>query len=84
MNAILTAIKLLGGLAMFLYGMEIMGDGLKQGSGTALKNVLGKLTQNALLGVLTGGLTATAGGITASVLLGLVVALIFKSKDKCD
>jgi len=42
----------LGGLAMFLYGMEIMGDGLKQGSGTALKNVLGKLTQNALLGVL--------------------------------
>ena len=31
METILTAIKLLGGLAMFLYGMEIMGDGLKQG-----------------------------------------------------
>ena len=29
MNAILTSMKLLGGLAMFLYGMEIMGDGLK-------------------------------------------------------
>ena len=29
MDAILMAIKLLGGLAMFLYGMEIMGDGLK-------------------------------------------------------
>ena len=45
MNTIMIAIKLLGGLAMFLYGMEVMGDGLKQGSGTALKNVLGKLTQ---------------------------------------
>ena len=52
MSAILTAIKMLGGLAMFLYGMEIMGDGLKQGSGAALKNVLGKLTQNAFMGLL--------------------------------
>ena len=49
MDTILMIIKLLGGLAMFLYGMEIMGDGLKQGSGNTLKNVLGKLTQNALL-----------------------------------
>ena len=32
MDTILMVIKLLGGLAMFLYGMEIMGDGLKQGS----------------------------------------------------
>ena len=37
MDIIMMAVKLLGGLAMFLYGMEIMGDGLKQGSGTALK-----------------------------------------------
>ena len=36
MNTIITLVKLLGGLAMFLYGMEIMGDGLKQGSGEAL------------------------------------------------
>ena len=41
MNSILMIIKLLGGLAMFLYGMEIMGDGLKQGSGNTLKKVLG-------------------------------------------
>ena len=39
MNTVLTIITLLGGLAMFLYGMEIMGDGLKQGSGTALSRL---------------------------------------------
>ena len=70
MEAILMIIKLLGGLAMFLYGMEIMGDGLRQGSGTALKNVLGKLTQNALLGVITGTLvTAVIQSSTATIVL---------------
>ncbi len=84
MNTILTAIKLLGGLAMFLYGMEIMGDGLKQGSGTALKNVLGKLTQNALLGVLTGTLvTAVIQSSTATIVLtvGLIGAGILNLRQ---
>jgi len=84
MNAILTAIKLLGGLAMFLYGMEIMGDGLKQGSGNALKNVLGKLTQNAILGVLTGALvTAVIQSSTATIVLtvGLIGAGILNLRQ---
>lgn len=84
MNAILTAIKLLGGLAMFLYGMEIMGDGLKQGSGSALKNALGKLTQNALLGVLTGALvTAVIQSSTATIVLtvGLIGAGILNLRQ---
>lgn len=38
--------------------------------------------ENGLIGALTGGLTATAGGITASVLFGLLASLIFKSGDK--
>ena len=46
---IFSVIRLLGGLAMFLYGMEIMGDGLKNLSGSALKNVLGKATQNVVM-----------------------------------
>jgi phosphate:Na+ symporter len=33
---------MLGGLAMFLYGMRIMGDGLKSSSGGAMKNALAK------------------------------------------
>ena len=48
---IFSVITLLGGLAMFLYGMEVMGDGLKNASGSALKQVLGKATQNLILGV---------------------------------
>lgn len=84
MSAILTAIKLLGGLAMFLYGMEIMGDGLKQGSGTTLKNVLGKLTQNVFLGVLTGTLvTAVIQSSTATIVLtvGLISAGILNLRQ---
>lgn len=77
MEAILTIIKLLGGLAMFLYGMELMGDGLKQGSGAALKNVLGKLTHNVFVGLLTGALvTAVIQSSTATIVLtvGLIGA----------
>lgn len=77
MNTILTAITLLGGLAMFLYGMEIMGDGLKQSSGTALKNFLGKLTNNVVMGVLTGTVvTAIIQSSTATIVLtvGLIGA----------
>lgn len=84
MNTIITAIKLLGGLAMFLYGMEIMGDGLKQGSGEALKNFLGKLTQNALLGVITGALvTAIIQSSTATIVLtvGLIGAGILNLRQ---
>jgi len=84
MNTLLTAIKLLGGLAMFLYGMEIMGDGLKQGSGTALKNFLGKLTQNVFMGVVTGALvTAIIQSSTATIVLtvGLIGAGILNLKQ---
>lgn len=35
-----------------------------------------------LIGALTGGLTATAAGITAAIVMGLLMSLIFKSKDK--
>ncbi len=84
METVLMIIKLLGGLAMFLYGMEIMGDGLKQGSGNTLKKVLGKLTQNALLGVLTGTLvTAVIQSSTATIVLtvGLIGAGILNLRQ---
>ena len=84
MNTVLTVIKLLGGLAMFLYGMEVMGDGLKQGSGAALKNFLGKLTHNAFLGLLTGALvTAIIQSSTATIVLtvGLIGAGILNLRQ---
>ena len=44
--------------------------------------VKGAVTQYGLIGALVGGLTATAAGITASVLFGFIMALLFKPGDK--
>lgn len=40
------------------------------------------VNEQGLFGALTGGLTATSGGITASIVLGLIASLIFNSKPK--
>ena len=46
------------------------------------KGVRKAITTDGLLGAFTGGLTATAGGITAAVIAGLLASLFFKAKDK--
>lgn len=75
MEIISALIQLFGGLAMFLYGIELMGDGLKNSSGAALKRVLEKVTGNVLLGVLTGtAVTAVVQSSTATIVL--TVALL--------
>ena len=45
---IFSVISLLGGLSIFLYGMDIMGDGLKSSSSKALKSMLEKVTHSAV------------------------------------
>ena len=40
------------------------------------------VNKSGFLGVLTGGLKSTAGGITAAIVAGLIVSLIFRAKDK--
>ena len=75
MEILSAIIQMLGGLAMFLYGIEVMGDGLKNSSGEALKRVLEKVTGNVLMGVLTGAVvTAVIQSSTATIVLA--VALI--------
>ena len=75
MEILSAIVQMLGGLAMFLYGIEVMGDGLKNSSGDALKRVLEKVTGNLILGVLTGALvTAVIQSSTATIVLA--VALI--------
>ena len=75
MEIVSAIISMLGGLAMFLYGIEVMGDGLKNSSGEALKRVLEKVTGNVVMGVLTGALvTAVIQSSTATIVLA--VALI--------
>lgn len=46
------------------------------------KGVAKEVSEKGWLGVLTGGLTATAGGVTAAVLFGFLAALVFKPGEK--
>lgn len=46
------------------------------------KGVKEAVVENGILGIFTGGLTASAGGITAAILFGLIIAMIFKPNDK--
>lgn len=47
-------LTLIGGLCLFLFGMNVMGDGLERRAGGGLKLLLGKLTNNRMKGFLTG------------------------------
>ena len=49
---------------------------------TLAKGVREAIAEDGFLGVFTGGLKATAGGITAAIAAGLTVSVIFKPKDK--
>lgn len=49
---------------------------------TLAKGVKEAVTQDGMIGILTGGLKATAGGITAAITAGLIVSVIFRAKDK--
>lgn len=46
------------------------------------KGVRKAVTEDGWIGILTGGLKATAGGITAAITAGCIVSIIFKAKDK--
>ena len=46
------------------------------------KGVRETIEADGVMGILTGGLKASAGGITAAILSGLIVSIIFKDKDK--
>mgnify|MGYP003310125628 CR=1 FL=1 len=74
---IFNIIGLFGGLALFLYGMRLMGDGLRQSSSKAFKRVLEKLTNNPVISFIVGLLiTAVIQSSTATIVItsGLVGA----------
>ncbi|MBQ2224028.1 MAG: Na/Pi cotransporter family protein [Oscillospiraceae bacterium] len=74
---IFNVISLFGGLALFLYGMRLMGDALKEGSSGALKQAMEKVTNNSFVGFVLGMIvTAVIQSSTATIVLtsGLVGA----------
>ena len=77
---------ILGGVGIYEPLVEFAGAGASVpllGFGNTLaKGVREAVREKGFLGILTGGLKATAGGITVAILSGLIVSLIFKPKDK--
>jgi len=70
-------IELLGGLALFLYGMEKMTDGLKAAAGKQMNLLLAKLTGNAFLGAITGAVVTAviqSSSVTTVLVVGFVSA----------
>ena len=72
---IFDVLTLIGGLCLFLFGMNVMGDSLERRAGNSLKNILARLTKNKLTGFLT-GLAVTAviqsSSATTVMLVGFV------------
>lgn len=63
-------LSLLGGLALFLYGMQMMSGGLEAAAGNKMKKILEKLTSNRFLGVLVGaGITAVIQSSSATTVM---------------
>lgn len=78
---IFAVLTLIGGLALFLFGMDVMGDSLVKVSGGKLDRVLERLTSNRLKGVLLGlGVTAViqSSSATTVMVVGFVNSGIMK------
>lgn len=77
---------LFGGLGLYDKLVDFAGAGATiplTGFGNSLANGVKKaVSEQGFLGIVTGGLTACAGGVTVAVISGLIVALFCKSKEK--
>ena len=70
-------IPFIGGLAMFIYGMNIMADGLQHAAGSKMKKILEVLTQNKLMGIALGALVTAiiqSSSATTVMVVGFVNA----------
>ena len=77
---------ILGGLGLYQPLIDFAGAGATvplTGFGSILaKGVKEAVAQKGLIGAISGGLTASSAGITAAIVFGLIIALIFKPGDK--
>ncbi len=74
-DVIISLLSLAGGLAMFLYGMDVMGDSLKKLAGGKLEAILSRLSSNRFIGMLLGFFvtgTIQSSGATTVMLVGFV------------
>lgn len=72
---------LLGGLAVFIFGMNLMSEGLQKAAGDKMRNILSMLTANPVLGVLAGAVTTAvlqSSSATTVMVIGFVSAGLMK------
>ena len=68
--SIFDVLTLIGGLCLFLFGMNVMGDALERRAGGSLKKILSKLTKNKMAGFLTGlGVTSVIQSSSATTVM---------------
>jgi len=80
-STIVTVLTLLSGVALFLYGMQLMGEGLKQVAGNKLELILYKLTSTPLKGFLLGTVVTAliqSSGATTVMVVGFVNSGLMK------
>ena len=75
---IFDVLTLIGGLCLFLFGMDLMGQALERSAGSRLRNILGRLTKNKFAGLLT-GLCVTAVIQSSSATTVMVVGFVNSS-----
>ena len=77
---------MLGGIGIYEKLVEFAGAGasvpLTGFGNTIVKGIRQAIMQDGFIGIFTGGLRASAGGITAAMMAGLLSACVFKAKDK--
>ncbi len=84
MDILFNIITMFGGLAFFLYGMNILGSGLEKVSGGKLERTLEKITNNVFKGVIVGAVITAAiqsSSATTVIVVGLVNAGILKLRS---
>lgn len=77
-------VTLLGGLAVFIYGMNLMSDGLQKAAGDKMRNILGMLTKNPVMGVLAGALVTAvlqSSSATTVMVIGFTSAGLMKLRQ---
>ncbi len=77
---------ILGAIGIYQPFIDFAGAGASiplTGFGNTLaKGVREAVSENGFIGIFTGGLKSTAGGITAAIIAGMIVSFVFKPKDK--
>lgn len=77
-------VTLLGGLAVFIYGMNLMSDGLQKAAGDKMRNILAMLTKNPVMGVLAGALVTAvlqSSSATTVMVIGFTSAGLMKLRQ---